>query len=71
MLLDYPSVNIIIIGGEEIFSADPIELPSTFRAEMRPPRRGTTTTATLQEILLGAFRTTVTFHPLTYHSPVH
>jgi len=51
----YFSIHIVIIRGAEIIPADPEELSSTFRAEMRPWRRGTTTAGVLQKELLAAF----------------
>jgi len=60
-----PSVHIIIRGRTEIITADSEEFSVTFRAEMRPGRRGTTTAAVLQKKFLVAFRTSVTIHPLT------
>jgi len=65
----YFSIHIVIIRGAEIIPADPEELSSTFRAEMRPWRRGTTTAGVLQKELLAAFRTTVSVHPGTNHAP--
>jgi hypothetical protein len=69
--LECSSIHFVIFRGTEIFSTDPEEFPSAFRAEMRAWRWGTTTTGSLQIIFLAAFRTTVSFHLLSYHAPVH
>jgi len=64
----YPLIHIITVRDPAKFSADPVEIPSAFRADMGSRRR-TTHRDILHKILLIAFRTTVTFHPVICEFP--